>query len=41
MTERRLVLASNNAGKLAELLPLFAPLGYSWSGVLTGHWRGG
>jgi XTP/dITP diphosphohydrolase len=29
MTERRLVLASNNAGKLAELLPLFAPLGYT------------
>lgn len=32
MTEHRLgrlVLASNNAGKLAELLPLFAPLGYS------------
>lgn len=32
MTERRLtrlVLASNNPGKLAELLPLFAPLGYT------------
>jgi XTP/dITP diphosphohydrolase len=29
MTERRLVLASNNPGKLAELLPLFAPLGFT------------